>query len=82
MNVTFAHICPEKIRATIQKRYREGYESGLKARPCSAQGAAQTTIVIGEASPKKVLCKLSPFTEHYEAWGATELEAKEKRRAV
>jgi len=85
-NDAINQMCPiEKIPMALQG-YREGYQAGMQAnqQPAGAQTVNYGTVINVEGQGpqshldrKAWFCEVQAFENHYQAYGPTEMEAKQ-----
>lgn len=84
---SISQSCPPETQAAVAAGYREGFTAGLASAPpmpVQVVGPPPGGIVVYEGAPPSQpngwFCEVRPFTDHFEAFGATQLEAREKVR--
>jgi hypothetical protein len=87
MDSSMYQNCPDTSKNEALKGYRDGYENARKAEVQTTTGShiqiGGTQINIpGRKNDKAYFCSIQPFTQKYEAFGATKLEATKNVQAL
>ena len=78
LNTSQYQNCPEEKRKDAINGYKEGYAKGkplIEKSGASIQIGGTTINIPGKKNNKAYFCELSAFTDNFEAFGPTQLEA-------